>query len=112
MGFICYAVIATEDAARVAALYTSSASASAADKSGACGYVKIELAKMPNSSQFPSTCNAAPLVVTATSVTGPDGQPTSTVTVAYRTIQLPATPISAFTNLLTITRTVQMRVRS
>lgn len=113
MGFLCYALIATENAARVAALYTSSASTSAADTSGACAYVKKELSAMPNSSQFPSGCGAAPLQVTATAITnGPDGQPASSVTVSYQTIQLPATPIAGFTKLLTITRTVKMRVRS
>src|SRR5947209_1647925 len=50
MGFLCYALIATENAARVAALYTSSTITTAADASGACGYAKSELAKMPNNS--------------------------------------------------------------
>jgi Flp pilus assembly protein TadG len=109
MGLLCYAFIGTQNAARMAALYTSSAGA---DPTLACQYVKTELAAMPNSSQFPSTCNGAPLQVTVTSPNGPDGQASSMVTVSYRTIQLPAVPIPGFARQFTITRSVQMRVRT
>src|SRR5438105_35263 len=70
MGFYCYALIAVENAARVAALYTSSQSALAASSTRACQYVQTELAKMPNNSQFNSSCSALPLKVTAVSITG------------------------------------------
>ena len=110
MGFYCYALIGVEDAVRVAALYTSSQSALAANSAGACQYVRNELAKMPNKSQFTSGCSALPLQVTAQSITGPDSQPVSKVTVSYRTIQL--IPIPGLGGQLTITRAVQMRVRT
>jgi Flp pilus assembly protein TadG len=112
MGIFCYALIETQDAARIGALYTSSQSTFAASSSGACKYVLIELSTMPNSAQFPAGCNAAPLQVTAQSTTGPDGLPASTVTVSYQTIQVPVLPIPGFTRQLTISRTVQMKVRT
>jgi hypothetical protein len=112
MGIFCYALIETQDAARIGALYTSSQSTFAASSSGACKYVLIELSTMPNSAQFPVGCNAAPLQVTAQSTTGPDGLPASTVTVSYQTIQVPVLPIPGFTRQLTISRTVQMKVRT
>jgi len=112
MGFFCYALISTQNAARIGALYTSSQSALAGSSAYACQYVITELSAMPNSSQFPSGCGAAPLQVTAQSTTGPDGLPASTVTVSYQTIQVPVLPIPGFTSQLTITRTVQMKVRT
>ena len=112
MGIFCYALIETQDAARIGALYTSSQSTFAASSSGACKYVLIELSTMPNSSQLPSGCGAAPLQVTAQSTTGPDGLPASTVTVSYQTIQVPVLPIPGFSRQITITRSVQMKVRT
>jgi Flp pilus assembly protein TadG len=109
MGFLCYAFIGTQNAARVAALYMSSPGANA---TSACLYVRTELATMPNSSQFPSSCGAIPLQVTVLSTTGPDGLPAKTVTVSYQTIRLPAVPIPGFTPQFTITRSAQMRVRT
>lgn len=109
MGFFCYALIATQDAARVGALYMSSPGAIPAST---CAYVMTELSKMPNSSQFVSGCGSAPLQVTVQPTTGPDGKPASSVTVSYQTIRLAVIPIPGFTNQLTITRTVQMRVRT
>ncbi|MFL6352684.1 MAG: TadE/TadG family type IV pilus assembly protein [Bryobacteraceae bacterium] len=112
MGFLCYAFIGTQNAARVAALYTSSTATASADSAGACLYALTELTKMPNSSQFLSGCSSAPLQVTAVSSTGPDGKPASTVTVSYQTIRLPVVPIPGFTPQFTIRRSVQMRVRT
>jgi Flp pilus assembly protein TadG len=112
MGSFCYALIETEDAARIGALYTSSQSTFAGSSSGACQYVKVELSTMPNSSQFPAGCGSSPLQVTAQSTTGPDGLPASTVTVSYRTVQMPVLPIPGFARQVTITRTVQMKVRT
>src|SRR5438067_1393089 len=64
MGIFCYALIETEDAARIGALYTSSQSDFAGSSAGACQHVLIELSTMPNSSQFPAGCGSAPLHVT------------------------------------------------
>src|SRR5262245_14367493 len=87
MGFYEYCLISTENAARVAALYTSSASAFTADADGACQYALAEM-KMLSNVRSLTSCNAAPLVVTAASVTGVDGNPASSVSVAYTTNQL------------------------
>src|SRR5579871_6288354 len=47
-GFYAWALIATQNAARVAALYTSGSSSTASDSSGACTYALGELAYAPN----------------------------------------------------------------
>jgi Flp pilus assembly protein TadG len=109
MGFVCYALIATQNAARVAALYTS-LPGNQSDATTACLYVRAELQMMPNYSQLPAACNALPLRVTVLSGNGPDGMPASTVTVSYKTVQL--IPIPAVPAQLTISRTVEMRVRT
>src|SRR3954462_14423246 len=70
-GFYAYALIATEAAARVACLYTSSSAATAGDASGACKYAVGQLNGMPNvGTAGVTTCTAAPVTLTATSVTG------------------------------------------
>lgn len=113
MGFLSYALIATQNAARVAALYTSSTATASGDSASACQYASTELAGMPNSSQFLSGCSSLPLQVTAQSIAiGADGKPASSVTVSYRTIQLPVAPIPGFGRQFTIRRTVQMKVRT
>lgn len=109
-GFFCYTMITVQSAARVAALYTSGSSATSASQSGACTYVLGELQSMPNYSSLPSACGASPLTVTAQSLTGPDGQPASKVTVTYQTVQL--IPIVGLPGQLSVTRSVEMRVRS
>jgi Flp pilus assembly protein TadG len=109
-GFFCYTLISVQSAARVAALYTSGSSATSASSSGACTYVRGELQTMPNTSLLPAGCGASPLTVTAQSVTGPDGQPASMVTVTYQTMQL--IPIPGLPGQLSVTRVAEMRVRS
>ena len=69
-GFYANALITTENAARVAALYTSSGSASVSDSTNACRHVLAEFTDVPNTSGL-ATCTAAPLTVTASSVTRP-----------------------------------------
>ena len=108
MGFYEYCLISTENAARVAAFYTSSASAYAGDSTGACQYALSEMSNVSNVNRL-TTCDASPLVVTATAVTGVDGNPATNVSVAYTTNQL--IPIPGLTGKTTITRVVQMRVK-
>ena len=109
-GFYAYAFISTASAARVAALYTSSSSTRAADTSGACTYALEELRTTPNVGSGITTCTALPVMVTATSVTGPDGSPASSVSVTYRTVPVVAIP-GLLSKQVTITRSVQMRVK-
>ena len=108
MGFYEYSLIATENAARVAALYTSSNSSTAADSTGACTYALNEIHQMANAGGITS-CGSLPVTVTASAVTGVDGNPASSVSVTYQTGQL--IPIPGLTGQMTVTRTVQMRVK-
>ena len=57
-----------------------------------------------------SSCGGAPLTVTATQVTGPDGAAAASVSVTYKTAFL--IPIPGVTGQLTITRTVEMRLQT
>lgn len=107
-GFYAYAIICTENAARVAASVTSANSSSAADSAAACAYALNELNALPNVTGL-TTCAALPVQVTATAVNGPDGSPASQVSVTYQTNQL--IPIPGLTGKLTLTRTAQMRVK-
>jgi Flp pilus assembly protein TadG len=108
-GFFGYAAIAVQNAARVAALYTSSAAAHDTDQGGACIEILTELQMLPNYSSLPNSCNASPLTVTATTVTAPDSTTASKVTITYQTMQL--FPFPGFPGTLSITRAVEMRVR-
>jgi Flp pilus assembly protein TadG len=108
-GFYAHALISTENAARVAALYTSGNSSTAADATNACKLVIQELSVAPNVSGV-TTCNALPVIVTATSKTGADGQPASEIAVTYQTQQLIPIP-NLLKGQVTLYRVVQMRVR-
>jgi len=120
-GFYSWALLATENAARTAALYTSSSSSTASNSAAACAIATAELADAPNIKASPSvfngsfgsaTCTAAPLTVTATSVAaGADGSAASQVSVTYQTPVLIPIP-GALQSQVSITRVVQMRVRS
>lgn len=108
-GFYAYAMIAVENAARVAAMHTSSDPALAADAGGACTYVLQEMKRLPNATSL-SSCNASPLQVTAQklSATGPDQEDATLVTVTYQTIAM--IPLPFMTGQMTITRTVEAKL--
>jgi Flp pilus assembly protein TadG len=109
MGFYTYALIATQNAARVAAEYTSSHSTLAGDTAGACRYALAEMNSMTNLRGL-SSCDTLPLKVVATGVpAGVDGAPATSVSVTYQSGTL--IPIPLLTGQLTVTRTVQMRMR-
>jgi Flp pilus assembly protein TadG len=110
-GFFSYALIVTEDAARGAALYTATSSTTANDSAGACNYVLANFRSVPNITTTVITCSQSPLVVTATAVTAPDGNPASVVTVTYTCMQMIPIP-GLLMGKPTISRTVEMRVRS
>jgi hypothetical protein len=109
MGFYAVALICTENAARAAVSYTASSAGTAADSTGACQYALTEMNAMSNARSLAS-CSAAPLTVTATSVSGADGSAASQVTVTYQTMSL--IPILSLPAQYTIARTVQQRVKS
>jgi Flp pilus assembly protein TadG len=109
LGFFTYDLIAVENATRIAAEHTSQSTLVQADQAGACTLVRTELAMVPNATSV-ANCEAAPLVVTATGVTGPDGNPATSVTVTYNSAHFIPIPLLLKGNL-TISRNVQMRVQ-
>ncbi|HEY7333296.1 MAG TPA: TadE family protein [Bryobacteraceae bacterium] len=111
-GFYGYALIGIQSAARVAAIYTSSSSSTAADSTGACALVLKELSSMPNITGSITSCGALPLIVTAAGPTTDQfGNSYSTVTVKYQTPALMPIP-GGFSGTTTLTRAVQMQIRS
>ncbi len=120
-GFYAYSLIATESAARVACLYTSTNATDAVDNTTACTYALEQLRRMPNVGSSMSTCasgsavsTGSPVGVSATSVTGADGNPAAQVAVTYLTPVMIPVILSGTTvtpKQVTITRTVQMRLR-
>ncbi len=115
-GFYGYALIATQNAARAAALVTSAFPDAAADDEAACIFVLGEMAALPNAKSVTRPCptserqitDTKPVAVDASAVTGADGEPASQVTVVYRTI--PLVPLPFMTGRMTITRVVVMRI--
>jgi Flp pilus assembly protein TadG len=111
-GIYSYALVATQEGVRMAAVNASQNSSLAANAGAACTYVVGSLQGLPNMSGV-STCSAAPITVTATygAATGPDGGPVTTVTAVYTTPQLIPIP-GLLPGQLTITKTAKMRVKS
>jgi hypothetical protein len=109
VGFYAYAGIMTANAARVAALYTSSSIGAANDSTGACGYALEEMRDLPNLGSS-GACPSSDLTATAAKSTDTDGSTISTVTVTYKTVAL--FPIPGLAGSMTITRTAQMRARA
>ncbi|HUE03418.1 MAG TPA: TadE family protein [Bryobacteraceae bacterium] len=109
VGFYNYALICTENAARVAAWYTSQSPSTATDSTTACTYALAELSDMPNVGTSVTTCGASPVVVTATQVTGADSALASQVSVSYTSPQLIPIP-GQLSGQFTFDRVVQMRL--
>ncbi len=107
-GFYASALISVQAAARSAALYTSGGTSVAADSTTACTIVLNEIQKLPNIGTSTTTCGTNP-VVTASSITGPDGAAASKVSVQYQSISL--IPLPWLAKQFTVTRNVTMRVR-
>jgi len=111
-GFYSYGLIATQSAARVAALYCSGSSSLAANCSTqSCSYALDSLRNMPNVGTGVTTCASSPLVVTSSMVTSVDGANASSVAVAYTTPSLIPIP-GLLPGAVTITRTVIMKVQT
>ena len=107
-GFYAYSLIATQSAARVAALYCTADATDSGNK--ACGYALDQLRNLPNIGYGMTTCNGSPLRVTASSWTGPDGNSGTSVLVTYTTPQLIPIP-GLLPGQLTINRTVKMPLK-
>lgn len=109
-GFYSYSLIATESAARVAALYCATDSGKATDSATACNFALDQLRNLPNVGSGVVTCNGSPLTVTASAWSGPDGNSGTSVLVTYTTPQLIPIP-GLLPGQLTINRTVKMPLR-
>lgn len=110
-GYYAHALISVESAARVAALYTSTSSTTAANAAQACTYALEELRVVPNIGSSLTTCDSLPAIVTAVAKTGVDGQPASEVALTYRTVSVIPIP-GVLAGQTTFYRVVQMRLRS
>lgn len=111
LGFYYHQLIAVENAARIAAEYTSSGTSLAADQAGACTKVRAELGNLPGVSGL-ANCNSLPLKVTATSGAGLGSLGTATtVTVTYQSGRMVPIP-KLLMGQLTVSRVVVMRVKS
>jgi Flp pilus assembly protein TadG len=111
MGYYTFALISVQDAARVAALYTSTDSTTATDSAKACTYVINELKTLPNVGNSVTTCNGTPLTVTAQQVTGAGGTNGSLVSVTYQSTYVFPIP-GILANQFTWTRTAKMPLRN
>jgi hypothetical protein len=117
-GFYAHALISTENAARAAALYTSTnfniaqaewLSPAPPSQPGACQYVLGELRKLPNVGDGVTNCNALPVrMAVAQPIAHPDGSFSTRVSVTYQTVPLFALPWMP--GRLTMTRSVEMRI--
>jgi Flp pilus assembly protein TadG len=107
-GFYAYAIISSQNAARVAVMQTSQNSTTAANSTLACQYALTELNALPNTHSL-NSCDALPVIVNATQVVDADGANASQVSITYQTINM--IPIPGLTGRLTLTRTAQMRLK-
>jgi Flp pilus assembly protein TadG len=116
-GFYAYSMIASQSAATVGAIYCASSSATVADSTTACGYALDQFRNLPNVGSSMTTCgtgttvsSSAPIAVSASSITGPDSNPATSVTVVYLTPRLIPIP-GILPGQLTISRTVKLPIR-
>ena len=123
-GFYAYSLIATEAAARVACLYASTSSTALADvnsSTGQCHLAIAQLTKMANVGTLAPPCASGtavsattPVGISSSSVTGPDGGSAAQVSVTYLTpvfIPMVLGNSTVLPKQVTITRTIQMRMR-
>jgi TadE-like protein len=111
-GFYAYALIATQNAARAAAVHNSISSMAASDPDGSgCQIVIAELRSTPNARTL-TDCGSAPLQVASTKEPDPSGTPgahAAKVVITYQTALLIPIP-GLLAGQMTITRTAWMRV--
>jgi Flp pilus assembly protein TadG len=115
-GFYAYGLIATQNAARVVAMFCSASTSRAGNCDNgflACDYAKDQLRSMPNIGAATGIACVAPLVVTTsilTAANSPDKNfSAAQVTVTYTTPTLIPIP-GLLPSVLTISRTATMRV--
>ncbi len=116
LGFFSYAMIVTENAARVSAIQASGSTAASSDSVSACSVALREMTSLPNTVGL-ITCGSgsvtvsSPVSVVATSVDHGSGDISSRVTVMYLT--LPMIPIPGILPVqVTVTRSAEVRIGS
>jgi Flp pilus assembly protein TadG len=118
-GFYAYALIAVENASRVAVLHCNANVSAASDQGGACSLATQELIGLPNiTAASTGACTGDPVTVTTgycdgqtacgAAGTSADGAPAAYVTVKYRVPPMFRLPIPGVTY---ITRAAEMRLR-
>lgn len=118
-GFYAYALIATEAAARVGCLYASTSPTTVADTARICMYALEQLRKTNNVGSSMAGCaigtavsSTSPVGISVSSITGPDSQSAAQVSVTYLTPVFIPMGSGGLPKQLTITRTIQMRMRT
>lgn len=106
-GFYTYSLITIESATRAAAVWNAS-QGTPADSGAACTIVMQEMQAISNMGGV-TNCGAAPLIVTAAPVNGPDNVQAAQVSVTYTTPSLIPIP-GLLAKQFTITRVVTIRV--
>lgn len=113
-GFYAYSMISIETAARSAASYIVSLNngaliAGTVTADNACSVILPELSTLPNIGTTVTACNAAPLVVAASTITSVDGNSAVQVSLTYTTPRMIPIP-GLLAGQFTITRIVKMRM--
>lgn len=115
-GFFSYAMIVTENAARVSAIQASISRAASTDSLSACVVALQEMSSLPNAVGLTTCASGAvsassPVSVVASSVDHGSGDVSARVTVMYLT--LPLIPIPGILpRQMTLTRSAEVRIGS
>jgi len=107
-GFYAYSLITLETATRNTALWTSQSTGNAGDTANACTVLLNEMSTLSNMGSVTS-CTSSPLVLSLSTITGPDNANASQVDVAYTTPTLIPIP-GLLGNQFTLRRTVKIRI--
>jgi len=112
VGMYAYALVSTESAARVVAMYASASQAVAHNPTNACSYALAELRYALNVGSGVTTCSSGgPVQVSTVYVaSGADGLPAAQVSVTYTSSPLIPVP-GMMAGSVAITRTVQLPIR-
>ena len=109
VGFYCYALIATQNAARAVAVHNSISKTAASDPDGSGCQIAVFELKTAAYGRTMTSCGALPLQVTSTLMKDSNGNDMANVVVTYQSAVLIPIP-GLLPGQQTITRTAQMMV--
>jgi hypothetical protein len=109
LGLVYHSITAVENAARSASMHASSSAWAAGDGQGACNAALRELRTLPNVRTVVTSCDAAPVELSLTTVEGIAAEESVRVSLTYTTARLIVMPPVA--EQLALTRSAEMRVR-